>query len=83
MLEVLGARKPYYPVLLEPHSLNTEYLQGSLVYGSIEALRDALSSGAELEQSGMLNDFTSYDEIPDPAMQIPSSVKVTVLSSAS
>ena len=67
MLEVLGTGKPYYPVLLKPHSLNTEYLRGSLVYGSIGALRDALASGAKLEQRDMLNDFTSHDEIPDPA----------------
>ena len=67
MSECLIVRKPYYPVLIQPVSVNTSYLQGHQVFDSVESLRAALLSKVPLEQDAILNDFTSLLDIPDPA----------------
>ena len=67
MLEVMAAGRPYYPVLLSPHAVNTSYLGSCTVYGDFKALRQALESGQPPECGACLNDFTSIDEFSDPA----------------
>ncbi|MBT5050983.1 MAG: hypothetical protein HOM58_20960 [Rhodospirillaceae bacterium] len=75
MMEVLGASKPYYPVLLEPHAMNRDYLSGSKIFSSIASLRDALESGLPLDQSQLLDDFTSRNQIPRPAQSMWRSIR--------
>jgi hypothetical protein len=70
MLEVISAGKPYYPVLLPPHSINVKYLEGSPVYTDLDALGRALAAGEVPDQRKLLNDFNSFDEIPDPAVRV-------------
>jgi hypothetical protein len=70
MLEVIAARKPYYPVLLPPHTINVQYLEGSPIYTDMESLRQALAAGEVPDQRKLLNDFNSFDEIPDPAARV-------------
>jgi len=70
MLEVISAGKPYYPVLLPPHSINVKYLEGSPVYTDLDALGQALAAGEVPDQRKLLNDFNSFDEIPDPAARV-------------
>ena len=70
MLEVMAAGKPHYPVLLPPHSVNTKYLDGSPVYTDLNSLRQALAAGEVPDQRKLLNDFNSFDEIPDPAARV-------------
>ncbi len=70
MLEVMAAGKPYYPVLLPPHSINVKYLEGSPVYTDLDALGRALAAGEVPDQRKLLNDFNSFDEIPDPAARV-------------
>ena len=70
MLEVMVAGKPYYPILLPPHSVNTKYLDGSPVYTNLNSLRLALEAGEVPDQRKLLNDFNSFDEIPDPAARV-------------
>ena len=70
MLEVISAGKPYYPVLLPPHSINVKYLEGSPVYTDLNALGRALAAGDVPDQRKLLNDFNSFDKIPDPAARV-------------
>lgn len=70
MLEVISAGKPYFPVLLPPHSVNTKYLDGSPIYTDLNSLRRALAAGEVPDQRKLLNDFNSLDEIPDPAARV-------------
>ena len=69
MLEVMAAGKPYYPLLLPPHSVNVEYLGAYPVFEDVASLHRALKSGQSLDQTQLLNDYTSLGEIPDPAMR--------------
>lgn len=75
MMEVLGAGKPYYPILLEPHAMNCSYLSGSRIFNSIASLREEIESGAPLDQARLLNDFTSRAQIPKPAKAFWKSVR--------
>ncbi|NQU61769.1 MAG: hypothetical protein HQ512_11615 [Rhodospirillales bacterium] len=66
MLEVMATGKPYYPVLLSPHSNNMKYLEGSRVFDDFDMLRHALERKEFPDSRKILNDFASYEEIPDP-----------------
>ncbi len=70
MLEVIAARKPYYPVLLPPHTINVQYLEGSPIYTGMGSLRQALEAVEDPDQQNLLNDFNSFDEIPDPVARV-------------
>ena len=67
MVEALAARRPYYPVLLPPHSVDMTHLKGA-VYEDLESLEAALKRGdSPPEQDRLREAFTSLEEIPDPA----------------
>ncbi len=83
MFEVLGAGKPYYPVLLPPHSVNPDYLAGGTVYSDLETLRQDLERGVVPDQSRLLDDFASLEEFPDPAARIWEVLETQVLASHS
>lgn len=70
MLEVIGAGKTYYPVILPPTSVDLRYLQGTPIFQDFDSLRDAIAESAPLDQRDILNYFTSYDEIENPALEI-------------
>ena len=67
MIEVLGAGKPYYPVLLPPHAVNTKYLARLPVFTSIDELRTALEDDEPPDFGALLEDFASVREIPNAA----------------
>lgn len=70
MLEVLAAGKPYYPVNLPPNSVNINYFDGSRLFTDLDSLRHALENGETPDSRKILNDFTSYDDIRDPAKRV-------------
>jgi hypothetical protein len=70
MLEVLGAGKPYFPVLLAPNAVNSNYVEGHPVARSVEDLRDALQQRDFPDFSGLLDDFAGIGEIPNPARTV-------------
>jgi hypothetical protein len=70
MLEVLAALKPYYPVLLPPHTLNTRYFEGSRIFTDLGELRSDLAAGTPPDLLGVLRDFTSFGEITNPAERV-------------
>ena len=67
MVEVLGAGKPYYPVLLPPHAVNAKYLASHPVFTSIDDLRTALEADEPPVFGALLEDFASVREIPNAA----------------
>jgi len=67
MLEVLGAGKPYYPMLIAPHSVDERYLAGLPVFHSVEELKAVLTQENAPHFSSLQNDFSSTTDIPNPA----------------
>ena len=67
MVEVLGAGKPYYPVLLRPHAVNMRYLKGHPVFSSVEKLGDALLGDEAPDFGDLIDDFAGIGQIPNPA----------------
>ncbi len=69
LLEVLGYKKPYFAVLLPPHSANTNYLDGYPVYDNFGALKEHLLKGIRPDFSRVRNHLTGMDEIENPAQK--------------
>lgn len=69
MLEVLGTGKPYYPVLLVPGSVNMDYLKGHPVFLDVAELRGALERTEPPNFAGLLDEFASLGQIPNPAQR--------------
>lgn len=70
MLEVMAAGKPYYPILLAPHSVNLKFLEDCPVYTSVNSLRVALGSDIAPNHSKALEYFTSGVEIENPVSKV-------------
>lgn len=68
MYETLAARKPYYAMLLPPHSMDVRYYKDFPIYESTEELERALDEPYrhELGQK-LLNDVYSANEFPSPS----------------
>ena len=67
MLEVMATEKPYYPILLAPHSINLKYLNDCPLYKNVGALREALENKEKPECAQTLEYFTSSAKIENPA----------------
>jgi hypothetical protein len=70
MLEVMASGKHYYPVLMQPSSVDTGHVDGLECYYSSEEVADAIKSGAPGKQTEMLEAFTSATSHPRPAANI-------------
>ncbi len=70
MLETMGMGKPHYPVMLPPSSMDMTHLQGLWVFSDFQSLGQALSEGYVPDQGAFLNNFISYDDIPNPARRM-------------
>ncbi len=82
MIEVLGAGKPYYPVLLAPHGVNEKYLEGHPVFTDVAELRHTLKAEAIPDFSILLADFAAVDEFSDPARRTWQVLRDTVAQEA-
>lgn len=58
MVETLAAGKPYYPVLLSPHSVPGHFYNGHPVYKNLREVERALSK-RPTDFSGLLDDFSA------------------------
>lgn len=67
MVEVLGTGKPYYPILLRPHAVNTRYLKGHPVFSSVEELGDALLGDEAPDFGKLIDDLAGIGHFPNPA----------------
>jgi hypothetical protein len=47
-----------------------QYLEGSPIYTDMGSLRQALEAVEDPDQQNLLNDFNSFDEIPDPVARV-------------
>ena len=67
--ETLASGKPYYPLLLSPHSMNTNYFEPSPILQSINDLESALRHPPANDAAGrtLLDNLYSTDSIPDPS----------------
>ena len=70
MLEVAAAGKPYFPVLLPPHSVNMQYLETCRVFTDFESLGEAVRTGNAPDLRDYLEFYASVDQIPDPAQRV-------------
>jgi hypothetical protein len=70
MFEVMGAGKPYMPVLFGPHGVNTKYLNHLKYYQDQESLDIALANFVSEDATEFLDDFISFSEFPDPASRV-------------
>ncbi len=75
MIEVLARGKPYLPVLLGPHAANLEYLTNGTIFTDVGSLADTLETHDFPSQDGLLEDYSSLGEIPDPARAMWSEIK--------
>ena len=80
MLEVIAAGKSYYPVLLRPTMVNTEYVSDYQIFSDISTLRRALETRAPLDQATLLEDFAGTNEFSDPAGRIWEVIAAKVLA---
>jgi hypothetical protein len=67
MLEVLASGKPYYPILLPHSTLNRKYVAAGQTFPDMESLRQALAAGKTPDHDAYLQNYTSLEDIPDPA----------------
>ena len=70
MIEVLSRGRPYYPMLLPPHSVRTPYLRSGTVFDGVAGLEAALCSGSPPDQLALMEDMAATSEIPSPARAI-------------
>lgn len=70
MIEVLSCGKPYYPMLLPPHSVRTPYLRRGVVFEDVAGLETALCADAPPNQQALMEDMSATGEIPFPERAI-------------
>lgn len=64
MFEALAAGKPYYALLIPPHSMDTSYYGDYPLYPSLEALIDAMSKNTPSDGGKLLDDLYSTGKFP-------------------
>ena len=69
MLEFLGSNKPYFPILIEPTSMNPKYVEGLPVSRNLKDLREYLTAPTPPDFSALNERFSSLTEIPNPAIR--------------
>lgn len=67
MFEALAAGKPYYALLIPPHSMDTRYYGDYPLYPSLAALIDALQKKTAGDGRRLLDDLYSTTEFPNGA----------------
>jgi hypothetical protein len=70
MIEVLSRGRPYYPMLLPPHSVRTPYLRSGNVFDGVAGLEAALCAETPPDQQALMEDMAATSEIPSPARAI-------------
>ena len=70
MLETLASGKPYYAMLLPPHSLDTSYAKSVDFISSVDELRAALTAGRPIRTNEILDDYCSSSDIPSASRRL-------------
>lgn len=65
MFETLAAGKPYYPFMIEPHSMDSRYYGDYLIFRTVDEFENALKNNVVPEGRHILNQFYSIDSISD------------------
>lgn len=68
-LEVLSVRKPYYSVIMSPHS-KMVHAKHSNVYEDLGLLVDDIRDSVVHDQNKVLDELTSLNQFPNPALAL-------------
>ncbi len=67
MIEVLGAGKPYFPVVFKHSAVNRDYLADSSFYEDVDEIAEAVKSEHFPDFGALIENHAALGEIPNPA----------------
>ena len=79
MVETMSYGKPHFPIVLPPHSLNSEVLDIIRPFTSVADLEAAIRKRVSVDQRRILNAMSSRDEIDNPARRAWQTIAATIL----